>query len=179
MKAPPPRKNTGGTFERLVVKSAESFAPLGLHLRKNDPRFAGQHLAGGGAVGHITGKGGLDFEGRLDVRWCGLEAKSTENQTAFPLSMLREHQVGIIEAAATDGAIAFLLIEFSALKGGPRYFALDWSALEPWWVAYAAGKGRASIPFKAIVEQAVEVRRAGKLLDVFAAVRAMAGRVPA
>jgi penicillin-binding protein-related factor A (putative recombinase) len=189
--SPPPtppaaakRKTTGSSLEQLVKESAKAQRPLGLRVRKHGPEFAGAHLRGGQAVGHILGRGGLDFEGHLNGRWCGFDAKATLSKTAFPLDNVKPHQVSHIRQSAELGAIAFLLVEFAALTP-PRYFAVDWPALEPWWTPYNLGtKGaRASIPLAAFqggpLVRPLEMKRAGKLLDLVDAVEQVASRMTA
>lgn len=178
------RKTTGYSLEQLVKDSARAQRPLGLRVRKHGPEFAGSHARGGQAVGHILGKGGLDFEGHLKGRWCGFDAKATLSKTAFPLDNVKPHQVRHIQQSAELGAIAFLLVEFAALTP-PRYFAVDWPALEPWWTPYNLGtKGaRASIPLAAFqggpLVRPLEMTRAGKLLDLVDAVERVAARMAA
>jgi len=184
------KPNPGRDFEDLVKASAKALKPHGLNLRKFEPTVIGQHGRDGVVHGRVQGAGPLDFEGWWRHLWVGIEAKSTD-KPRFPLDMLTKGQPKRIQAAHESGAIAFVLVEWRTPKG-PRYFAVDWPTLEPWWTPYdlqgkygdpgatarAAGstKAAASIPFARLAADAFEVQRAGNVLDVLAPVRWLAAR---
>lgn len=186
----PPRPDPGGDFEDLIKSSAKAFKPNGLRLRKFEPTVIGKHGADGRVSGHVQGAGPLDFEGWFGPLWVGIEAKSTD-KPRFPLDKLTKGQPKRIRDAHEDGAIALLLIEWRT-PTTPRYFAVDWPALEPWWTPYdlqckygdpgATARARgitrapASIPFAEIAAASHEVQRAGKVLDVLAPIRWLAER---
>jgi len=165
------KPNPGRDFERLIASSIKALGPQGLRLKKNDPHFVGAHGRNGQAVGHITGAGGLDYEGRWGPLWVGVELKSTGHATRIDLGLFRDHQIGRIAKAHDDGAIAFALVE---LRGdSPLYVALDWPTLAPWW---HGEHDRRSIPVT-MIHRDHHVPRAGRIVDLLAPIRRIAGEI--
>ena len=153
----------GGHLEQLVAASVKHLEPWGLSIRQTSPRFVGKVLAGGQAIGRLVGHGHLDFVGDYKGRHVAFDAKSCRLKTSFPLKNLKPHQVEQVAEAHSRGALSFFLVEFLDLPGGPRYFALTWPVLEPYWV----GRLRvASVPLEVFTRECYEFRLAGSLLDV-------------
>lgn len=166
-------KTTGDTLEALVRKSAALLEREGLRLKQTGAIFKGKVGPGGQARGRIIAKGDLDFVGDYRGRAVSFDAKSTKRATSFQLALLKKHQVTICKNAHQRGAIAFFLIEFSALPTGSRYFALTWDVLADYWQAHTFGNGEASIPLAVIASRCVEVRRSGAVLDLVGAIEAL------
>lgn len=162
--------STGKSLEALVRHSAKRQAILGLNLKQTSPRFVGSVGSDGQAQGRVVGKGSLDFVGDFLGRAVELDAKSTKIKSSLKLSLLKRHQVNIVKHAFKRGAIAFFLVEFSALDGPPRYFALTWPVLQAYWDKADFG-GTQSIPFAVIEKACVEVSRKGKTLDLVGAIQ--------
>lgn len=162
--------NTGKALEALVRHSADRQAKLGINLKQTSPRFVGGIGPDGQAQGRVVGKGTLDFVGDLLGRSVQFDAKSTKARSSFKLSLIKRHQATIVRNAHERGAIAFFLIEFSTLEGGPRYYALTWPVLQPFWDKADFG-GVQSIPREIIQRGCVEIPRKGKTLDLVGAIR--------
>lgn len=157
-----------------MAASVKNLEPWGLSIRQTSPRFVGKVLAGGQAIGRLVGHGGLDFVGDYRGRHVAFDAKSCRLKTSFPLKNLKDHQVEQVAEAHGRGALSFFLVEFLDLPGGPRYFALTWPLLEPYWV----GRLRvASIPLGYFVERCYEFRLHGALLDIVKGCEALSKEV--
>lgn len=167
--------NTGKALEDLVKNSAKALEPEGLRLKQTGARFVGKVAARGKARGRIVASGDLDFVGDFWGRGVSFDAKSTSVNTSFALRLLKKHQVVIVKHAHARGALAFFLVEFSELDGGPRYFALTYPVLKSWWDRFEHDGTPASIPFAAIEAHCHEVKRAGNVLALVGVVRDLLG----
>lgn len=163
----------GASLEAMIRRSAEIQGLRG--LKQTGPRYVGATGRGGRAKGgRVVGKGELDFAGNVGPLAVTFDAKSCANGTSFPLANIKRHQATICKRRHEEGAIAFFLVEFSALDA-PEYFALTWPVLEPYWKRYDAIKPGAdyvaSIPLTEFRGQCIRVERAGSVLDLLAAVK--------
>lgn len=160
----------GSALEALVRKSAKALEREGLRLAQTSPRSVVMKRHGSGlAEVRQMPTGDLDFVGDLRGRLVSFDAKSTQQKTRFPLSNIKRHQQVIVRKAHERGALAFFLVEFSTLAGGPRYFALTWPVLRRFWPA--GGDPEPSIPLAVFEAECLEVKRAGAVLDLVGAVR--------
>lgn len=66
-----------------------------------------------------------DYNGVFMGKALDFEAKETKNKTLFPLSSLHQHQIDHLKAVTEHGAIAFLIIRFTALDETFLIFATD------------------------------------------------------
>lgn len=160
-KPEPKRPNPGRRLEERIEKSAKALAAQGLklkHHRPHNPRGT-----------KIWLPAPVDFTGDLGGRAVAFDAKSADGTTlAISDLQKRQHQIDEIRASHARGAVAFYLVE---LRGaGPRYFALTWPVLEP----FLAGTGRRSITLDVFAARCPEVARHGPLLDLVAAIKAVA-----
>lgn len=173
----------GSRLEKLVWASVAHLAPLGLALHQTTPPFKPlKFLPNGQVQGYFISHGQLDFYGDYHGRFVTFDAKSCQLRTRFPLDSLHEHQVEIVRKAHERRAIAFFLVEMVAVADGPRYFALTWDVLGPFWRAHqlAPIRGKrgkksagASIPYPILATRCIEIRPVGALLDVHAAIQAL------
>ena len=175
-------KSTGAALEALVRKRAEAYREEGLYLEQGSPRFAGHVDKQGRARGRLVGKGGLDFNGDFWGRRVTFDCKSTKGKS-FPVDpkrTVKPHQARRLREAHERGAIAFLLVEFSQLldaegKPAPRYFALTWPVLAPYWeqadrARYLGGTAAPSIPLAVFEAQAARIARDRSGLDLVAVI---------
>lgn len=167
---------TGTKLEALVRSSVKA---QGLSISQTAAPFRGKVGPRGKAKGRIVAKGELDFTGHVRGRYVAFDAKSTMVKTRFDLALLKRHQVRRVKNAHLDGAIAFFLIEFSTLEGGPRYYALTWPVLEPAWEAklsaeYVGPDAPQSIPLATIARECLEVKRVHTRLDLADAIATLA-----
>lgn len=171
----------GSALEAIVRRSADKAKDAGLWLVQTGPRFAGKVTGPAGeAQGRLVAAGALDFIGDLHGRAVTFDAKSCAIKTAFPLKDIRPHQAVIVKRAHRRGAVSFFLVEFSALAGGPRYFALTWPVLEPYWRPFyhsGSADGSSSIPLRVFEAECLEVGCKGKTLDLAGAIEALAAEV--
>jgi penicillin-binding protein-related factor A (putative recombinase) len=178
-------KSTGAALEALVRKRADAYKAEGLDLEQGSPRFAGTVDGQGRARGRLVAKGGLDFSGDFWGRRVTFDAKSTKGKS-FPIDpkrTVKPHQARRLREAHERGAIAFLLVEFSELPDGPRYFALTWPVLAPYWeqadqARYLGGKAAPSIPLATFEASCARVVRTGAALDLVAVVTYLAEQYP-
>lgn len=164
--APPraKRESTGDKLEALAKRSAKA---QGLTLNQTSARAVVTGRQNGRPVSRVVAAGELDFTGHLDGRYFTFDAKSTKRLN-FGLPLIKPHQATICKNRQSEGAIAFFLVELSTFPGGPRYFAVPWPALAPYW----AGQQwtAPSLSLKQLEQSAVEVRQRGKLLDLAGAI---------
>ncbi|MNS48952.1 Holliday junction resolvase RecU [compost metagenome] len=159
----------GSAFERLVAASVEGLEARGCFLLQTSPRFVPQKfLPSGKCVGYFASKGGLDFYGHYYGRFVTFDCKSCKLKTRFPLDSIHGHQAHMVGHAHLLGGIAFFLIEMAELDGGPRYYALTWPVLEPYWSKYRLGlEGASSIPLAVLESECIEVKtHGGGFLDI-------------
>lgn len=94
----------------------------------------------------------LDFEGVYKGKFIAFEAKSTENETSFPLSNIREDQIFYMKEMSKFGGIVFLFVNFSCLN---RYFILSAKNL----LDFINQEKRKSIPLDYFEKKGYEVNR--------------------
>lgn len=164
-------KTTGNTLEALVRKSAKAQLSQGLRLAQTSPRSVvlKRHAAGQAHVQQMP-TGELDFVGDYKGRAVSFDAKSTATKTTFPLRNIKRHQATIVRHAHERGALAFFLVEFTACAGAPRYYALTWDVLAPFWSSFSLYQAT-SIPLAVFEKRCVEVVRKGATLDLVGAVQ--------
>lgn len=168
--------SNGTALEALVRHSAARQRLQELWLVQTGPRFVGRVVGPHReAIGRLVSLGELDFIGDLRGRLVTFDCKSTAIRTSLKLELLKPHQVAIVEQAHKRGGIAFFLVEFRE-PPEPRYYALQWSVLEPYWLSYVDGKGRASIPRGVIARECVEIRRTRRTLDLVGCIEALMGQ---
>jgi recombination protein U len=170
----------GSRLEKLVAASIVNLEAFGLALYQSTPPFKPlKFLPNGQVQGYFISHGQLDFYGDLDGRFVTFDTKSCQLKTRVPLDSLHEHQVAIVRGAHRRKAIAFFLVEMVRADGGPRYFALTWDVLGPYWRCNELAplrdrKGKpetASIPFDVLASSCLEIRERGFFLDMLDAVK--------
>jgi recombination protein U len=162
---------TGKALEALVTRSARR---QGLEMRRNTPGMTvvGRD-ASNRAVGFAHNTGRLDFEGFLaSGQHFTFDAKSAKGQS-FPLRNIKRHQAVIVRRTAEKGRMAFFLVEMTEAKGGPRYFALCWPTLQPFWDRKDYG-GSQSIPLSVLERECLEIPFDGRHLDLVDALEQIA-----
>lgn len=171
-------QETGAELQTLIRASVKDVE--GLYIEETSPRSIVLKAYGMGKfVVRFGGKGTLDFVGDFRGRALYFDAKSTKVKTRFNLENIEGHQAKIIRKAHGRGCLAFLLVEFSTLEGGPRYFAMTWDVLGPAWEAYQDVKqldAPSSIPFKTIAANCLEVKRVKGSLLLVSAIAELASR---
>lgn len=98
----------------------------------------------------------LDFNGLYKGYYIEFDAKETQNQTAFPLSNIHDHQIKHIKNINNHGGIVFLIIMIN-----DKYFLLMGSTL----LDFIKKKERKSIPYSFLEENAYPVSLSLKGLD--------------
>lgn len=88
-------------------------------------------------------KGTVDFIGVSKGKPIAFDAKSTKEETRFPLNNVKEHQVEYLKHHQEQGGISFLIVEFETLG---EIYLLEFDQLYEWWVNSYRG-GRKSIPY--------------------------------
>jgi penicillin-binding protein-related factor A (putative recombinase) len=172
----------GTGLEILIARSAKRQEDQGLHLQRAGVRFIPGGAIGprGLTAGRVCSAGGPDFQGDYQARAVLIEAKASASASRFELKNIREHQAVILKRAHARGCLAFFLVELAAGTPAPRYFALTWPVLAPWWEAYAhdrAGygpKAPSSIPVAVLEREALQVRRDRHGLQLVEALQALA-----
>lgn len=162
--APRKREDTGGNLEDLVKKSAKA---QDLALKQTSARTVVTGRKNGRAVGRVVSSGELDFTGHIQGQYFTFDAKSTK-RVPFKLSLIKPHQATICRNRHAEGALAFFLIELSALPGGARVLLVPWPVFAPYWQGSAWTAP--SVSLAEMEKGAIEVRRRGKLLDLAGAI---------
>lgn len=169
-------RGSGVRFEDLIRKSLRRQEDMGLWLLQTGPRFIGGVVGPAGqATGRVVGRGGLDFHGDYQGRAVAFDAKSCASSTSFPLSNIEHHQAVIVRKAHERGAVAFFLLELSALG---EYYALTWDVVGPYWRAkraadYTGEEARASIPVAQIRAECHQLKRERWGLDLVGCIEAL------
>ncbi|WP_246589820.1 Holliday junction resolvase RecU [Desertibacillus haloalkaliphilus] len=94
--------------------------------------------------GWFEKKSTVDYAGISHGRSIVFDAKSTKIDKRFDLKNLEEHQYQYLKDCHHQGAISFVLVEFSRKK---EIYILPFEKLEIWWIS-AQGGGRKSIPYE-------------------------------
>lgn len=176
------KRRTGDALEDLIGANLKAWGAQGVVLVKTRPGITFQTRGPRGLVqGRTAGKGDLDFTGRWLATFPAwpvrFDAKSTM-RPAFPLSIVKKHQISMMASAWEAGEIAGLLIEFSALPGGPEYYLAPSTVIAPAWKAWRKGQdygpdAPASIPLATIRATCPRVERHGGALAIVPALEAL------
>lgn len=116
----------------------------------------------------------VDYLGLYKGKPVAFDAKSTQDETSFPLANLKPHQIEFLRTWEKVGGIGFWLVEFGRLT---RWFVLHHKDL----LAFLDTEERKSIPLPYFEEKAVEVKPSGDGFLPFLSVfdkEEQGGRVP-
>lgn len=92
-----------------------------------------------------------DYQGVWNGYALDFEAKETKNKTVFPLTALHQHQVDHLQAVHAQGALAFLIIRFSAIEKTFMIFAKE-------FLPYIEDKAVRSLSLPWIIENGFEIQ---------------------
>ncbi|MFB5192670.1 Holliday junction resolvase RecU [Alicyclobacillus fastidiosus] len=119
-------------------------------------------------------KSSVDYQGVYNGRALVFEAKMCREEKRFPLANIHDHQIAYLEQAEQQGAITFLIIDFSKLD---EVYLVPGQYVVKYWHNAQAGE-RKSIPIEAIRELGMRVRTGrGVILDYLAVVDKLWKRV--
>jgi len=106
--------NRGQAFEDLLNFTNLQYEKAGIALIHKRPtpmkplRRQGFHF-----LATFEKKSTVDYDGVYRGRAIYFEAKSTREETRFPLDNIERHQIEHLEKAEKQGAVCFFLIEFA------------------------------------------------------------------
>lgn len=159
--------NRGMPFENLIEFANGQYENAGVALIHKRPTPVKVIRTKGNQIlkAVYDRKSTVDFDGVYKGRAIYFEAKSTTNKTSFKLDMVQPHQVHHLEKAHANGALCFLLVEFSLLRK-VFYLPIDFFLHA---VLNASMGGRKSIPIGDLEEYCHEVRQTKRaVLDYLA-----------
>ncbi|MCL2353253.1 MAG: Holliday junction resolvase RecU [Defluviitaleaceae bacterium] len=136
----------GSTFEEIINMTNEKYKSKGLAVVEKIPTPI-TPVAINKETRHITlayfeKKSSVDYIGAVQGIPICFDAKETR-QKSFPINNIHLHQIDFMEAFVTQGGIAFMLVNFDALK---ECFFLPFGDLKSFWEKAQKG-GRKSIPY--------------------------------
>lgn len=148
--------NRGMSFEQLVEYTNRCYFLKGMaDIRKVATPVKVLRISKGRIRdGFFEKKSTVDFIGVSHGRAIAFDAKSTRNQTRFPLSNIEPHQMAFLKSWRAQGAITFFLVEFAKKH---EVYLLRFSDAEKWWEEAGKG-GRKSIPYEWFVQNCDLVR---------------------
>ncbi|MGO0058617.1 Holliday junction resolvase RecU [Brevibacillus fluminis] len=135
--------NRGQAFEGLLNFTNKQYNNAGVALINKRPtplkpiRQQGFHV-----LAAYDQKSTVDYDGIYKGRAIFFEAKSTREQTSFPLKNIERHQIEYLENAEKQGGICFFLIEFAVTQ---EVFFLPLATVRQ-YMLHAQSGGRKSIP---------------------------------
>ena len=152
----PTYANKGQAFERLLIHSAATYRRKNQAVIDKIPTSWIVQRAGKRIISAFPEKkSGVDFVGIVATgRPIAIEAKSTNERTRFPLSLIEPHQAAFLQQFHMLGGIAFVLIDFVKLG---RVYRLPYCMLSEYLEAAGNG-GRKSIPIQEIESNCDEIR---------------------
>lgn len=146
---------TGQAFERVINTANRQYANGGVALihKREAPVNVKNKVGKEILKAHYLGKSTVDYDGVYKGRAIYFEAKNTTSETSFKLENIKPHQLAHLEAAASHGAICFVLVRFMSHN---RIFYLSLSNLRR-FVQRAKEGGRKSIAYNEFLEHCPEV----------------------
>ncbi|WP_339167046.1 Holliday junction resolvase RecU [Brevibacillus sp. FSL L8-0520] len=135
--------NRGQAFEQLLNFTNLQYERAGIALIHKRPtpmkplRKQGFHF-----IATFEKKSTVDYDGVYRGKAIYFEAKSTREETRFPLDNIEHHQITHLERAEQQGAICFFLIEFAKSQ---EVFFVPLSTIRH-YMLHAQTGGRKSIP---------------------------------
>lgn len=110
----PYRRNLGTDWEKQIIKKCEQYRKQGVaYIHKIPTEFSIVRRFGKIVGAFPKDKSILDFIGTLaDGRSIYIEAKSTQNKTSFPLSLIKDHQYDFAKEILNYTDLCFYLIYF-------------------------------------------------------------------
>lgn len=164
-----PHGNRGMALEELINFANKQYLFRGLAVIHKRPtpvkiiRTKGTRITS--AV--LESKSTVDYEGVYRGKSLQFEAKQTKEKTRFPLDNIHEHQVEHIRACTKQGAVTFVIVEFTAWH---KVFYVPGKLILEAWDAAGRG-GRKSIPYDDIERVCFPVAQGrGVVLDYLAVV---------
>lgn len=119
--------------------------------------------------GFYSKKSTVDYTGTYRRRSLWFDAKSTKNQSSFPLDLVEAHQVEHLIGHAANGAICFFLFWFT--EQDAFYLMPLENFLVYWNRRFSGVRGSKSIPISAFQTNAIRVEKSVRgPLDYLAAV---------
>ncbi|KPV42010.1 Holliday junction resolvase RecU [Alicyclobacillus ferrooxydans] len=91
----------------------------------------------------LEAKSTVDYSGVYRGRALYFDAKMTKEKTRFPLDNIHEHQVEHLRACAMQGAVTFLIVEFTQLR--KTYYVPGKLVIDTW--DKGVNGGRKSVPY--------------------------------
>lgn len=99
-------------------------------------------------------KSTVDYMGLYKGKPVAFDAKSTRDETSFPLGNIKPHQIEFLKVWEKVGGIGFWLVEFANLT---RWFVLQQREL----LHFLSTETRKSIPLSYFEEHAAEIKPSG------------------
>lgn len=117
-------------------------------------------------------KSSVDYTGTYQGKPLWFDAKSTNNETSFPLKNIDDHQVERLILHQNCGAVCFFIIQFSKLN---LHFLLPLNTFLPYWnQRQLSVRGKKSIPIDVIRKKAIQIPSTHRVpLDYLMAVEVM------
>jgi recombination protein U len=94
----------------------------------------------------LEAKSTVDYSGVYRGRAIYFDAKMTKEKTRFPLDNIHEHQIEHLRACARQGAVTFLIVEFTQLR--MTYYMPGKLIIDTWDKGVKGG--RKSVPYEDI-----------------------------
>lgn len=163
------RANRGMSLETLINHANAQYMSQGMAVIHKRPtpvkimRTQGTRITA--AV--LESKSTVDYEGVYRGRSLQFEAKQTKVETRFDLDNIHEHQVSHIRACERQGAVTFIIMEFT--KRNQIFYVPGKMVVEAW--LEAARGGRRSITYDDISAMCYVLQSGrGVVLDYLAVV---------
>lgn len=151
--------NRGAKLEKLIDATNAQYRKDGIALIDKIPNAWVVRRSGPKIVSAFPSrKTGVDYIGIANNFGIAIEAKSTANETRFPLDMIQAHQLKFLEEFEKQGGLSYFIIGFSKLG---EIYAAQFSYIDH-WVQRAEQGGRKSIPYKDIAEYCERIEADGK-----------------
>lgn len=161
--------NRGMQLEALINHANEQYMARGMAVVHKRPtpvkiiRTQGSRITA--AV--LESKSTVDYQGVYRGHALEFEAKQTSEKTRFPLDNIHQHQVDHLRACAKQGAVTFLIVEFTKWH---KVFYLPGKVIVDAWDQSERG-GRKSVPYEDIERMCFTVTQGrGIVLDYLAIV---------
>lgn len=145
----------GQAFEDILTIANRQYQNGGVALIHKRPtpikplKTKGVHVLSG----VFEEKSTVDYDGVYEGRPIYFEAKNTTSETSFKLENIKPHQLAHMEAAASHGAICFVLVHFMAHR---KTFYVSLSFLRR-CIKRQRNGGRKSIAYSEFEEHCPEV----------------------
>lgn len=152
----------GSTLEELINLTNEAYLRhrLAAIQKISTPITPVEFDKGKGVItlAYFDKESTVDYIGNVQGVPVCFDAKETSLKS-LPIQNIHEHQMRFMEAYATGGAAAFILVHFSFCD---EYYLIDFNMIKSYYDAAQAG-GRKSIPYTAMKEE-YQIFRKGEFL---------------